>query len=61
MVNELARDAGTRASTFLDQPIQRFQRDVNSLATHALFDTDQLGDHYGGHLMGLEIAEGAMI
>ncbi len=61
VVNELARDAGTRASTFLDQPIQRFQRDVNSLATHALFDTDQLGDHYGGHLMGLEIAEGAMI
>jgi alkylation response protein AidB-like acyl-CoA dehydrogenase len=61
IVNELARDAGTRASTFLDQPVQRFQRDVNSLATHALFDFDQMGDYYGGMLMGLEIPENAMI
>jgi alkylation response protein AidB-like acyl-CoA dehydrogenase len=61
VVNEMAREAGTRASTYLDQPIQRFQRDVNSLATHALFDTDQTGDHYGGMLMGLEIPEHAMI
>jgi 3-hydroxy-9,10-secoandrosta-1,3,5(10)-triene-9,17-dione monooxygenase len=61
VVNELARDAGSRASTFLDQPVQRFQRDINSLATHALFDFDQLGDIHGGDLLGLEIPDGAMI
>lgn len=61
VVNEMAREAGTRACTFNYMPIQRFQRDINSLATHALFDMDQTGDHYGGMLLGMEIPPEAMI
>jgi 3-hydroxy-9,10-secoandrosta-1,3,5(10)-triene-9,17-dione monooxygenase len=60
IVNELARDAGSRA-TFLDSPIQRFQRDVNSLATHAIFDLDSTANLYGGVLMGQAVPAGAMI
>ncbi len=32
IVNALAREAGSR-SNYLDSPVQRFQRDVNALAT----------------------------
>lgn len=61
VANEMAREAGTRACTFNYMPIQRYQRDINSLATHALFDMDQTGDHYGGMLLGMEIPPEAMI
>ena len=60
IVNELAIDAGSRA-TFLDSPIQRFQRDVNSLVTHAIFDVDGVGNLYGGVMMGQEVPPNAMI
>lgn len=60
IVNELARDAGSRG-TFKDSPIQRFQRDINSLATHAIFDLDSVADLYGGVMMGQEVPPTAMI
>ena len=60
LVNDLAQAAGSRAY-FLDSPIQRFQRDVNSLATHAIFDYDSLGNLYGGVLMGQGVPPGSMI
>lgn len=60
IVNNLALEAGSRA-TYSDSPIQRFQRDVNSLVTHAIFDIDAMGDLYGGVLMGQDVPPGAMI
>ena len=60
LVNELAKEAGSRG-TYLASPVQRFQRDVNALATHALFDMDQTGDLYGRLLLGMELPEGAMV
>ncbi|MDP6428476.1 MAG: acyl-CoA dehydrogenase family protein [Rhodospirillales bacterium] len=60
IVVELALMAGSRA-VFLDSPIQRFQRDINSLATHAVFDFDHTADLYGGVMMGTGLPAGAMI
>jgi 3-hydroxy-9,10-secoandrosta-1,3,5(10)-triene-9,17-dione monooxygenase len=60
MVDELALMAGSRA-TFLDSPIQRFQRDINSLAGHAIFEFDHTADLYGGLMMGGELPDNAMI
>ena len=53
IVNDVGQMAGTRAK-FIDSPIQRFQRDISSLATHAAFDLEQVGDQYGGMLMGID-------
>lgn len=60
IVNDLAREAGSR-SNYIDSPLQRFQRDINALATHALFDIDQNADTYANALLGGEIPPGAMI
>ena len=60
IVNDVGQMAGSRGK-FLDSPIQRFQRDVSSLATHAAFEFDSIGDQYGGMLMGIEPPPHAMI
>jgi len=60
IVNDVGQMAGTRAK-FLDSPIQRFQRDISSLATHAAFEFEHVGDQYGGMLMGIEPPPNAMI
>ncbi len=60
IVNALAGEAGSR-SNYLDSPIQRFQRDANALATHALFDMDHTGDQYAHTLLGMELPPGAMV
>jgi hypothetical protein len=60
IVNDVGQMAGTRAK-FIDSPIQRFQRDISSLATHAAFDLEQVGDQYGGMLMGVDPPPNAMI
>ncbi|MGY8999551.1 MAG: acyl-CoA dehydrogenase family protein [Rhodospirillales bacterium] len=60
IVNELAHTAGTR-SVYLDSPIQRFHRDVNALATHAIFEFDHVGSLFGGTLLGIEPPATAMI
>ena len=60
LVNGFAREGGSRAM-YLDSPIQRFQRDANALATHALFDIDHTGDLWGHALLGQELPPGAMV
>jgi 3-hydroxy-9,10-secoandrosta-1,3,5(10)-triene-9,17-dione monooxygenase len=60
IVNELARAAGSRGN-YLDSPVQRFQRDVAALATHALFEYDHIANLHGGALLGQGIPDGAMI
>jgi alkylation response protein AidB-like acyl-CoA dehydrogenase len=60
IVDELARAAGSRGN-YLDSPIQRFHRDVNALATHAIFEYDHTGNLFGGTLLGIEPPPNAMI
>ena len=60
IVNDLAFAAGSRGN-YMDSPIQRFQRDVNALATHAIFEYDHTANLYGGTLLGLDVPKGAMI
>lgn len=60
LVNELAASVGSR-SIFTDSPVQRFRREVNSLATHAFFDFDHLGSLYGQTLLGLELLPGTLL
>jgi len=60
VVHDVGQMAGSRAK-FLDSPIQRFQRDIDSLDTHAFFELDHIGDLYGGTLMGQDIPPSVMI
>ncbi len=60
IVDELAVAAGSRGY-YLDSPIQRFQRDTNMLATHAIFEFDHVANLYGGTLLGLDVPDNAMI
>ena len=60
IVNELALVAGSRGN-YTASPIQRFQRDVNALATHAIFEYDHVANLYGGTLLGVDVPPGAMI
>ena len=60
IVNTLANEAGSRGN-YLSSPVQRFQRDVNGLATHALFDMDHTGDLYAHTLLGMDLPAGAMV
>ena len=59
-VNELALVAGSRG-TFLSSPVQRFQRDINALATHAIFEYDHVAAIHGGTFLGVDIPPNAMI
>jgi alkylation response protein AidB-like acyl-CoA dehydrogenase len=60
LAQEVGQMAGSRAK-FLDSPIQRFQRDISSLATHAAFEFENVGNQYGGMLLGVEPPPEAMI
>lgn len=60
IVDELAHAAGSRG-TFLDSPVQRFHRDANALATHAIYEYDHVGNIYGGTLLGVDPPANAMI
>lgn len=60
VVNELATSVGSR-SIFNESPVQRFRREVNSLATHAFLDFDHLGSLYGQTLLGLELPPGTLL
>lgn len=60
IVNELTVVAGSRG-TFMASPIQRFHRDVTSLATHAVHDFDHVANLFGGRFLGVDLPENAMI
>ena len=59
-LRERGRAAGSRG-TYLDSPIQRFHRDANALATHAIFEYDHVANLYGGTFLDVEIPRNAMI
>lgn len=60
IVDELAQAAGSRGN-YLDSPIQRFSRDANALATHAIFEYDHVANLYGGTILDVDLPNGAMI
>jgi len=60
IAHEVGQMAGSRAK-FLASPIQRFQGDISSLATHAAFEFENVGSQYGGMLLGLAPPLEAMI
>jgi len=52
-VNDIMARAGTR-NFALDVPLQRFFRDMNTLASHAFIDWDVSRELYGRHRLGME-------
>lgn len=48
-------DASGASAHFLDNPLQRFQRDLNTLSCHTIFDTDISGEQVGRSLLGLSV------
>ena len=47
-------DAAGGSAHLLDQPLQRFQRDLNTGVGHAVFDEDRAAETHGRILVGLE-------
>lgn len=47
-------DAAGGSVHLLDQPLQRFQRDLNTGVGHAVFDIDRAAEVHGRILVGLE-------
>lgn len=52
LVNTIVEASGASAQ-FLDSPLQRIQRDLNTLSCHTVFDQDTGGELYGRLLLGL--------
>lgn len=52
-VNEICEAAGA-SSHFLDNPLQRSRRDLNTMACHTVFDLDQRYRSLGRSLVGLK-------
>lgn len=59
-VAEIAAGSGAR-SHFLDDPLQRAARDLNTLAGHIVFDCDRAAEIYGRVALGLELEPTAMV
>ena len=53
LVNSVVEASGAGAQ-FADNPLQRIQRDLNTLSCHTVFDQDAGGELYGRVLLGLE-------
>jgi hypothetical protein len=53
-VMEIVAASGAR-SHFLDDPLQRGMRDLNTLSGHIVFDHDRAGDVYGRVALGMEL------
>jgi alkylation response protein AidB-like acyl-CoA dehydrogenase len=53
-VAEIVAGSGAR-SHFLDDPLQRGMRDLNTLSGHIVFDHDRAGDTYGRVALGMEL------
>ncbi len=52
-VNHMAEGAGAKAQ-FKSHPLQRFQRDINTISGHVVFDMDTTMELQGRVLLGLE-------
>jgi hypothetical protein len=52
VVRDVVEACGASAH-FLDNPLQRLQRDLNTLSCHTVFDMDVSSELYGRLLLGL--------
>jgi alkylation response protein AidB-like acyl-CoA dehydrogenase len=59
-IDDLAVGAGASVY-FEDHPLQRYQRDVNTLKGHAIFDWDRTMDTVGKVQLGIDPGPGAML
>ncbi|MGI9601074.1 MAG: acyl-CoA dehydrogenase family protein [Acidimicrobiales bacterium] len=59
-IDELSVGAGASVY-FEDHPLQRYQRDVNTLKGHAIFDWDRTMDLVGTIALGVDPGPGAML
>ena len=59
-IDDLAVGAGASVY-FEDHPLQRYQRDVNTLKGHAIFDWDRTMDLVAKVELGLDLGPGAML
>lgn len=59
-VGEIVAVSGAR-SHFLDDPLQRAARDINTLAGHIVFDYDRAAEVYGRVALGLELDAAAFV
>ena len=46
-------EAAGSGSHFLDNPLQRIRRDVNTMVCHMVFDTDERNRGHGRSLLGM--------
>lgn len=53
-VAEIVAGSGAR-SHFLDDPLQRGMRDLNTLSGHVVFDHDRAADTYGRVVLGMDL------
>ncbi len=60
MIGHLVEASGASAH-FLDNPMQRFKRDVDVLAGHVIFDYDTSRELAGALTLGLKIPRTAMV
>ena len=58
IIQNIVEASGAHAH-FQDSPLQRAQRDINTLACHYVFDLDGKLDSYGRLLLGQELGAGA--
>jgi alkylation response protein AidB-like acyl-CoA dehydrogenase len=58
-VMEIVAGSGAR-SHFLDDPLQRGMRDLNTLSGHVVFDHDRAGDVYGRVALGMDLDPAAI-
>ncbi len=54
VVTQVVEASGAHAH-FLDSPLQRFQRDLNTLSCHTVFDTDISAEQVGRSLLELDL------
>lgn len=59
IIQDVVEASGAHAH-FQDNPLQRAQRDVNTLACHFVFDLDGKLESYGRLLLGQELGGGAL-
>ena len=60
MIDDLAVGSGGSVY-FEDHPLQRFQRDVNTLKGHAIFDWDRTMELVGRVAIGLDAGTAPML
>ena len=60
-VVSIVGDGAGASSNFLQSPIQRFRRDVQTLSGHILFDYDRAAELHGRMMLGMKPPPGTLV